>query len=128
MLIALHGFIRKTQKSPVEDLALSKEDFESLCKDGILKPHARNLLVKPHLRFWNSKSSGSRTSGHVEIEGFLPASVLRLAGYTLQSKTRLSEDDEKRLVLEHIQESLIEFLRKTFPEVHLTVSPATTLR
>src|SRR5204863_759322 len=36
----------KSALAPGEDLALSFEDFESLCDDGVLKPHARNLTVK----------------------------------------------------------------------------------
>ena len=39
--------------APVEDLALSVEDFEALCQDGVLKPHARHLMLKPHVRLWN---------------------------------------------------------------------------
>jgi len=59
--------------------ALSFEDFESLCDDDVLKPHARNLTVKPHIRLWSVPSplERSRASGHVEIEGFLPNSALR---------------------------------------------------
>ena len=57
--------INEASLAPVEDLAaLSFEDFESLCRDGAIKPHARNLAMKPHVRLW----SGGYASGHVEIE------------------------------------------------------------
>ncbi|MEI6782086.1 MAG: lysine--tRNA ligase [Verrucomicrobiota bacterium] len=114
--------------APVADLALSVEDFESLCKDGILKPHARNLILKPHVRLWNGAPGKSRCSGHVEIEGFLPGSVLRLAGYQLKADQVVSEDDEKKRVGGTIELNLVKFLHQTFPECQVTVSPATVLR
>jgi hypothetical protein len=114
----------------VEDLALSFEDFESLCVDGVLRPHARNLTVKPHVRLWcvASPPGRSRASGHVELEGFLPNSVLRLSGFKVGSEKPLSEEEEKQKVLDLIELSLLAFLRKTFPECQLTVSPATAMR
>lgn len=113
--------------APVEDLALSFEDFESLCADGVLKPHARNLTIKPHVCLWSVHATPgrSRASGHVEIEGFLPHSVLRLSGYKIQSEEKLPEDKEKKLVLGLLELSLVNFIRQTFPECHVTVSPAT---
>jgi hypothetical protein len=125
---SLYG-VQEASLAPVEDLALSFEDFESLCHDGVLKPHARNLTVKPHVRLWSvASSTESRASGHVEIEGFLPDSVLRLSGYKIQSKERWAEEEEKKKVLDLMEASLVSFLRKTFPDCKVTVSPATVLR
>jgi lysyl-tRNA synthetase, class II len=122
--------VQETSLAPVEDLALSFEDFESLCADGVLQPHARNLTIKPHVRLWSiaSPQGRSRASGHVEIEGFLPNSVLRLSGYRIQSEEKLSADDEKKKVMDLIELSLVQFIRQTFPECHVTVSPATVMR
>ena len=115
--------------APVEDLALSVEDFEALCRDGVLKPHARHLLLKPHLRLWPSAPGASRGSCHVEIAGFLPNSILRLAGYKLDPGQALSEEEEKKkLVLGMIELSLVKFLGDKFPECQVTVSPVTLLR
>jgi lysyl-tRNA synthetase class 2 len=122
--------VQETSLAPVEDLALSLEDFESLCDDGVLQPHARNLIVKPHVRLWNAASppGRARASGHVEIEGFLPNSVLRLSGYQIKSEETLSEDEQKQKVLDLIELSLVQFIRQTFPDCHVTVSPATVMR
>ena len=122
--------VQESTLAPVEDLALSFEDFESLCDDGVLKPHARNLTVKPHVRLWSvaSPAGRSRASGHVEIEGFLPNSVLRLSGYKIKSEESLSEDVEKKKVLDLLELSLVKFLRAKFPECQVTVSPATVMR
>jgi len=122
--------VPETSLAPVEDLALSSEDFQSLCADGVLKPHARNLIVKPHVRLWSvtAPRGGSRASGHVEIEGFVPSSVLRLSGYQIKSEEKLSEDEEKQKILDSIELSLVQFIRKTFPDCHVTLSPATVLR
>ena len=114
--------------APVEDLALSVEDFESLCRDGVLKPHAKHLVLKPHVRLWNAAGSKSRASGHVDIEGFLPNSVLRLAGYRLGGEESLPEDEEKKRVLGKVELSLVKFLEQTFLNCQVTVSPATVLR
>jgi lysyl-tRNA synthetase, class II len=120
--------IHENSLAPVEDLALSHGDFESLCRDGAIKPHARNLTVKPHVRFWGVASSATpaRASGHVEIEGFFPNSVLRLSGY--KTDKPLPEEAEKKALLELIESSLVLFLRKTFPDCQVTVSPTTVMR
>ncbi len=122
--------VQETALAPVEDLALSFEDFESLCDDGVLKPHARNLTIKPHVRLWSVASplGRSRASGHVEIEGFLPNSILRLSGYKIKSEEQLAEDEEKKKVLDLLDLSLVQFIREAFPECHVTVSPATVMR
>jgi lysyl-tRNA synthetase class 2 len=120
--------IHETSVAPVEDLALSYEDFESLCRDGVIKPHARNLTIKPHIRSWSIPSGGTRACGHVEIEGFFPNSVLRLSGYKLKAEKPLSEEDEKKELLKLIESSLVQFLRKTFTDSQVTVSPATALK
>jgi hypothetical protein len=126
---AVYG-VEESGLAPVEDLALSFEDFAALCGEGVLKPHAHHLTIKPHVRLWSdgSASDRSRASGHVEIEGFLPASVLRLAGYRTQSEGPLSEEEQKKKVLELMETSLVGFLRKTFPSCQATFSPATVLR
>jgi hypothetical protein len=116
---AIYG-LEEPSLAPVEDLALSVEDFAALCGEGRLKPHARNIFIKPHLREWGR----GRVSGHVEIEGFLPNSVLRLAGW----KSELNESDGKKKVLDQMERALPQFLKKTFPECELTVSPATVLQ
>jgi len=114
--------------APVEDLALSVADFEALCRDGVLKPHARHLVLKPHVRLWRCSPGQVRGSGHVEIEGFLPSSVLRLAGFTLNVADVLSEEEAKARLADSIELSLVALLRERFPECQVTVSPATILR
>jgi len=116
--------------APVEDLALSFDEFEALCTDRALKPHSTHLVVKPHVRLWSASPAPgkSRATGHVEIEGFLPNSVLRLAGCNISSEQPLSETDEKKQLLAQIERSLLTFLRQTFPQCQITVSPATALR
>jgi lysyl-tRNA synthetase, class II len=113
--------------APVEDLALAVEDFEALCRDGVLKPHARHLMLKPHVRLWGAAPGQARGSGHVEIEGFLPNSVLRLAGFKLNAAESLSEEDARKRLAGSIELSLVKFLRERFPECQVTVSPATVM-
>ncbi len=120
--------IHEASMAPVEDLALSYEDFESLCRDGVIKPHARNLTIKPHIRSWNVPSGGTRACGYVEIEGFFPNSVLRLSGYKIKADKPMSEEDEKKELLKLIETSLVQFLRKTFADSQVAVSPATALK
>jgi lysyl-tRNA synthetase, class II len=121
--VAIYG-VEEPSVAPLEDLALSAQEFETLCQDGALKPHARNLLVKPHLRVWGK----GRASAHVEIEGFLANSVLRLAGYGTKSETTTSGEEQQKNLLEAIEKSLVQFLRRTFPHCELTVSPPTLFR
>jgi hypothetical protein len=111
--------------APVEDLALSREDFESLCRDGAIKPHARNLTVKPHVRIWKLASGELRGCGHVEIEGFFPNSVLRVAGYRIEKP--LSKEGGGKEVLKVMETSPVQFLKQAFPGCEVTVSPPTIL-
>jgi lysyl-tRNA synthetase class 2 len=121
--------VQEASVAPVEDLALSFEEFETLCNEGMLKPHAHNLLVKPRLRVWKAGvgSGRSRLSGHAEIEGFLPNGVLRLAGCKTKSDEPLTEEEEKKKILEFLEKVWLTFLRTKFPECEITVSPATVL-
>ena len=121
--------VQENSVAPVEDLAVSFEEFEILCNEGMLKPHARHLLVKPRLRIWKGAtgSGKSRVSGHAEMEGFLPNGVLRLAGCKARQDETLTEEDEKKKVLEFLEKTWVAFLRKKFPECEITVSPATVL-
>jgi hypothetical protein len=88
------------------------------------------LIIKPHVRLWSAASplGRSRASGHVEIEGFLPNSVLRLTGCKIKSEEKSSEDEEKKKVMDLIELTLVQFIRQTFPECQVTVSPATVMR
>ena len=123
---AIYG-VTEPALAPVEDLALSVEDFEALCRDGMLKPHAKHLMLKPHVRLWSTAPAKSCGSSHVEIEGFLPNSVLRVAGYKIKTGEVLSDEDAKKQALGLIELSLVKFLRETFPECQATVSPVTLL-
>ena len=123
---AIYG-VAEPALAPIDDLALSVEDFETLCRDGVLKPHARRLIIKRHVRLWSFAPAKSRGSGHVEIEGFLPNSVLRVAGYKVKTDEVLSDEDAKKQVLGLMELSLVKFLQETFPACEVTVSPATVL-
>ena len=104
--------VAEAEVAPVEDLALSWEDFQKLCSEGALKPHARNLAVHPRVRVWTE----TQKTGQVDIEGFLPNRVLRLAGFKLKGAEVAFEGE------------LVEFLKAKFAECHLVVSPATVSR
>lgn len=122
--------VREPDLAPVEDLALSYQDFEGLCRSGLLKPQEGYLTVKPHVRLWASgpPRQGSRACGHVEIEGFLPNGVLRLAGYSIDAEGLLSADEGRRRLLDLLEASLIGFMRETFSHCRVTVSPVTVVR
>ena len=119
--------VQETSVAPVEDLAVSFEEFEILCNEGMLKPHAHHLLVKPRLRLWKGAAGKSRVSGHAEIEGFLPNGVLRLAGGNAKPDATSTEEAEKKKVLDFLEKTWVPFLRKKFPGCEITVSPATVL-
>jgi lysyl-tRNA synthetase class 2 len=116
--------------APVEDLVLSLADFEALCADGTLKPHAHHLTLTPHLRFWKpgATSAPGRVSGHVDIEGVLPASIVRVAVSGLPSAGAAETDENLKPVVEHLDRSVAQSLRKAFPGCQVSLSPATVLR
>jgi lysyl-tRNA synthetase class 2 len=121
--------VQESSVAPVEDLAVSVDEFKALCEQGALAPHARNLSIRPHLRLWNVAAGGkARASGHVEIEGFLPNSVLRITGFGVADGHLTAGEEEKHGVLNSQHESLSRFLREKFPECQVTISPPTVLR
>jgi hypothetical protein len=86
------------------------------------------VTIKPHVRIWRGAAmTDCARASDVEIEGFLPNSVLRLAGFKIHSEAPLSEEAERRKFVELLEHSLVQFLRRTFPECHVTLSPATML-
>ena len=126
---SLYG-IGQTEIAPVEDLVMAIGEFESLCAEGVLKPQTPHLTIKPHVRVWGgpSASGKSSASGHVEIEGFLPNGVLRVAGYRISAEGSAWLGGEKKGPSALTEPSLLEFLHRTFPDCKTTVSPPTTLR
>jgi lysyl-tRNA synthetase class 2 len=108
---AIYG-IAEAALAPVEDVALSWADFQSLCNGGVLKPHAKSLAIHPRVRHWGAVEA----TGQADIEGFLPNSVLRLAGFKVAAEETSFED------------VLAQFLKNKFPDCHITVSPTTVLR
>jgi lysyl-tRNA synthetase class 2 len=122
--------VQEASVAPIEDLALGFDEFAALCKDVRLQPHARNLTLKPHVRVWAVPSApeGLRASSHVELEGFLPNSVLRLTGVSGAPGGQFAGEDLARQVSDAIERSLVQFLRTAFPDCHLTVSPPTLMR
>ena len=106
--------VQENSVAPVEDLAVSFEEFETLCNDGMLKPHAHNLLVKPHLRIWNRRARRPATP---RSKAFCPTPSVRLSG--CPGKSPKGEPRSR---------SLRRYLEKKFPGCEITVSPATVLR
>jgi len=113
--------ITESTLAPVEDLALSLQDFEALCGEGSLKPHAHTIIIKPHLRVWKK----GRVSAHVEIEGFTANSLLRVAGFPTQAGAPSLAEEQKKMAFQQMERALPQFLKKSFPECEVTVSPVT---
>lgn len=116
--------IREQALTPVENLALSEDEFEGLCKDGQLKPQTTHLTIKPHLRLW----PGGRYTGHVDVASFLADSIVHLTGFNIELPKSISDDEAKEIFLGKLEVSLLAFLRKTFPQCQITVSPTTLMR
>ncbi|MGZ4972126.1 MAG: lysine--tRNA ligase [Limisphaerales bacterium] len=116
--------IREQPLAPVENIALSSADFESLCQDGVFKPQTTHLTIKPHLRVW----ADGRISGHVDIESFVADNIVHLTGYSVELPKTITDDEAKHFFHGKLEISLMAFLRKTFPLCQLTVSPTTVTR
>jgi lysyl-tRNA synthetase class 2 len=116
--------LQDAQVAPVDDVALSVEEFEKLCRNGALKPHAKNIIVRPHIRLWKSEE-GFAATGHAEVEGFLPNSLLRLAQSAPAAPAGMPEQEAKTKAAAALEKTLPEFLRKQFAGCEVTVSPAT---
>jgi lysyl-tRNA synthetase class 2 len=107
--------VQENSVAPIEDLTLTFDEFESLCHEGTLKPHSRQLLVKPHWRIWPT-----RRCAYAEIEGFLASGVLRLAAGGVKIDPPSSDSD--------FLQTWASTLPKNFPGHDITVSPVTVLK
>lgn len=116
--------IREQALAPVEDLALSQAEFEALCKEGQLKPQTTHVTIKPHLRLW----PGGRYTGHVDLESFVADSVVHLTGFNIELPKAITDDQAKEIFLGKLEVSVLGYIRKTFPQCQLTISPATVMR
>jgi lysyl-tRNA synthetase class 2 len=105
--------VHENSVAPVDDLALSFDEFDSLSNNGALKPQAHHLTIKPHLRVWPNL-----TSGYAEVEGFLTNGVLRVAGCKETAQPKVAEFLEKSWPAQ---------LKKKFPHCEITVSPPTVM-
>lgn len=116
--------IREQALAPVENLALSLAEFDTLCKESQLRPQTTHITIKPHLRLWPS----GRYTGHADLESFLADSVVHLTGFNIELPTTISDEEAKEIFLGKLEATLLASLRRTFPECQLTVSPATLMK
>ena len=122
---SLYG-VQECSVAPVEDLTLAFDDFQWLCNQGVLQPHGRHLLIRPHVRLWRPTAGAVwRATGHAEIEGFLPNSLLRLAGWSAVLEPARPQEEQTKGLLEVLNNSLAPLLQQKFPQCHLTTSPPT---
>jgi len=120
--------VQENTLAPVEDMALGADDFRALCEEGLLKPHARHLALKPHLRVWNRPGGkGPRVSIHADIEGLLPASVTRVTGPSQIWEAPTTDAEVQKWAEETIEREWTSPLRKRFPGLELAVSPPTLM-
>ncbi len=84
--------------APVEDLVLSLEDFKSMCVEGVLKPHAHNLILKPHVRFWGGANAvGTRAcTGMWRLTGFCRTAFCGWRVIRLNLKNRWARKRRRR--------------------------------
>jgi lysyl-tRNA synthetase class 2 len=122
--------IEEPAVAPVEDLALSLDDFRMLCREELLKPNSRHLAIKPHLRWWRASSTQGRwvAVGHAEVEGFLANSVLRLTGHRIESEAPFKDEADRKRQLEEFEQKLVGLFRDVFPDCHVTLAPPTAIR
>jgi lysyl-tRNA synthetase class 2 len=120
--------VHESSVAPVEDLALSFEEFEALCNTNSLKPHARHIVVKPRLRVWKGGEAGAKEylTAQADIEGFLPNGVLRLAG-AKGMPSGDSAEASRRNALDYLEKTWVTAVRKKFSACEITVSPPTEL-
>ncbi|MEW6158720.1 MAG: lysine--tRNA ligase [Verrucomicrobiota bacterium] len=126
---SIYGIEEPTTVTPVEDLALTWNEFETVVQQGGLKPNVPHLTVKPHARLWPQVVADRLpVSVFAEIEGYLSNSVLRITGFKLETPALDSEDDLKKQVASLLEATLATRLRQHFPDIVITLSPATILR
>ena len=116
--------IEERATGPLEDLTLTFDEFQSLASTGTLHPKRSTLVIKPHIRLWAPKEKGQpwRVTGSVEIEGFYPNGILRLAGYTQTVPEPGLEKDHLHALGERAQTQILAALKPTHPEITARVA------
>jgi lysyl-tRNA synthetase class 2 len=104
------------------DVVLGEADFTLLLAQGMLQPRAAEIVLRPHLRFWGApaRSGRWRMTGSLEVEGFLPAGRLRVAGYSTETGEGPDREGESRRFADHV-DRFTRLLRGKFPERTVTV-------
>lgn len=110
---AIYGIDSETEEEKEEEpVHVTMEQFESLLVDGILKPSALSIVVRPQLRIWK-KSSSEKPSwiafGHLEVSGLNTTSAVTVSGYSVDSKTDFKNEIEGKKYRELVLQKLERF-------------------
>ncbi len=118
---ALYG-VQEASTGPVEDLAVTAEEFASLLAEGSLKAGTTHLTVKPKLHIWATATGKWRISGAVEIESFLANGVVRVTGYTRLSDTATTTVAEHAALIAWIEKHVAAPVRQSSAATKVTIS------
>ncbi len=106
--------------TPVENLALSLEEFKAMLAEGSLVP-THKVSVKPHVRFFPLEKR-TRVSGHFEVEGLAHQGVIHLSGYSavIETDADLALESQK---LGHWFETMVTpAIKSANPNAHVKIS------
>ena len=109
--------VEERPMAPVEDLALTLEEFKVMLAEGSLMPTSK-VSIKPHVRMFPA-GSRNRVSGHLEVEGIAHQGVIHLSGYTATMETIPDMKVEAKKLGTMVESVVVEAIKVANPHTQI---------
>ncbi len=113
-----------------EDILLTIDELEEFITEDIFYPETTQIIVRPYLRKWKRAGLDKhwRASGHIEIEGFVKDTKLRVVGYKVKAEDELNEEEEKNRFKDLVELSLPSTITKYSDRYEIVIKDVVTLK
>jgi lysyl-tRNA synthetase, class II len=100
-----------------DDLVVSPEEFESLLREGVLRPDEERITIQPHVRIWSPPEGADlwRATSHFAVEGFLGNRPVRVTAPTVTAREPLDVDARAKALVRTAEERLLPLVRELHP-------------
>ncbi len=102
------------------DILITFDEFQEFVSN-CLKDSAQDIIIKPYMRFWESKNI-FKASGSAEIIGLFKNRSVKLSGYSSKAEKPFDKAEEVLKFKDYIQNLIVSFLQKNFNKTEINLS------
>jgi lysyl-tRNA synthetase class 2 len=102
------------------DILITFDEFQEFVSN-CLKGSAQDIIIKPYMRFWESKNI-FKASGSAEIIGLFKNRPVKLSGYSSKAEKPFDKAEEVLKFKDYIQNLIVSFLQKNFNKTEINLS------